>query len=255
MNSFAKIKPITQFIGQNIIYFNCVDSTNTTALEWIKQNNCPNGSIFVTDYQTKGRGQHLNEWHGESQKNLMFSIVINHQQHPVNPFLLNKVTALSILQTIKNSIKSPELLKIKWPNDLYFDKKKIAGILIENNFLGNKINYSVVGIGININQSFKNTSQNNATSIIDITNCECHRYNFFKELIENFEKILIQKNIEYIQNEFCKNLLGFNTVELFKINHNDYLGTIKNCDEFGRLSVLINDDMKHFNHGEIKQII
>ncbi len=255
LNQFAKIKPNTQFIGQNIIYFKCIDSTNTAALDWIKNNSCENGSIFITDFQTNGRGQQSNIWESEPNKNLMFSIVLNQQTTLLNPFLLNKITAYSLFQSLQKSLNNSPFIKIKWPNDLYFKQKKIAGILIENNFLGNKINYSVIGIGINVNQKFTNNDNINATSLFQICEKEQDRIRFFQEFIEIFEFNLLHFQSLAIENQFTKSLLGYNQTEEFTINNEIIKGTIVNCDEFGRLLVLINDQIKAFNHGEIKQII
>jgi BirA family biotin operon repressor/biotin-[acetyl-CoA-carboxylase] ligase len=255
LNQFAKIKPNTQFIGQNIIYFKCIDSTNTTALEWAKNNSCENGTVFITDFQTNGRGQQSNIWESEPNKNLMFSVVLNQESSLLNPFLLNKITAFSLLQCLQNRLNYSPFIKIKWPNDLYFKQKKIAGILIENNYLGNKINYSVVGIGINVNQKFEKDSTINATSIYELSENEQNRMELFQEFLEIFELNLINYKTLNIENLFANALLGYSQTEVFSINNEIIEGTIVNCDEFGRLSVLINGEIKQFNHGEIKQII
>jgi BirA family biotin operon repressor/biotin-[acetyl-CoA-carboxylase] ligase len=255
LNQFAKIKPNTQFIGQNIIYFNCIDSTNSLALDWIKNNRCENGSIFITDFQTNGRGQQNNVWNSEANKNLIFSIIINQQITILNPFLLNKITAYSLFQLLQKSLKYSPFIKIKWPNDLYFKQKKLSGILIENNFLGNKINYSVIGIGINVNQKFMNNELINATSIFQICEKEQDRISLFQEFIEIFEFNLLHFQTLEIEKLFTESLLGYNQTEEFRINNEIIKGTIVNCDEFGRLRILINDQIKTFNHGEIKQII
>ena len=255
MNQFAKIKPNTQFIGQNIIYFKCIDSTNTTALEWAKNNSCENGTVFITDFQTNGRGQQSNIWESEPNKNLMFSVVLNQESSLLNPFLLNKITAFSLLQCLQNRLNYSPFIKIKWPNDLYFKHKKVSGILIENNYLGNKINYSVVGIGINVNQKFEKDSTINATSIYELSENEQNRMEIFQEFLEIFELNLINYKTFNIENLFAKALLGYSQIEVFSINNEKIEGTIVNCDEFGRLSVLINGEIKQFNHGEIKQII
>lgn len=255
LNQFAKIKPNTQFIGQNIIYFKCIDSTNTTALEWIKNNSCDNGSIFITDFQTNGRGQQSNIWESEPNKNLMFSIVLNQQKTLLNPFLLNKITAYSLLQSLQKCLNNSPFIKIKWPNDLYFKQKKIAGILIENNFLGNKINYSVIGIGINVNQTFNNNQSINATSLFQICESEQNRIVLFQDFLEIFENNILHFEKLEIEKQFAHSLIGYNQTKDFIINNEIIKGTIVNCDEFGRLSVLINGELKQFNHGEIKQII
>ena len=118
-----------------------------------------------TNYQKNGRGQRNNEWLSENGKNLTFSFLLEPYVELSNQFFLHIITSISIFKTLlKINIKN---ISIKWPNDIYVNDKKIAGILIENLVYRKFIHKSVIGVGLNINQA--NFGSLNATSIINET--------------------------------------------------------------------------------------
>ena len=120
--------------------------------EMIAKGEWPEGECFLrTDFQTAGRGQTGNRWESEEGKNLLCSILLPPRQ---NLFELNVVTSVAVHRMIncQLSILNSQLT-IKWPNDIYWRDKKVAGILIENAIIGNEVKYSIAGIGLNINQT------------------------------------------------------------------------------------------------------
>ena len=128
------------------------NSTNTLMREMIAKGEWPEGECFLrTDFQTAGRGQTGNGWESEEGKNLLCSILLPPRQ---NLFELNVVTSVAVHRMIncQLSILNSQLT-IKWPNDIYWRDKKVAGILIENAIIGNDVKYSIAGIGLNINQT------------------------------------------------------------------------------------------------------
>ena len=111
---------------------------------------------IYTDFQTAGRGQQGNGWESEKGKNLLFSTLLREWSIPVSSqFLINQIVSLSLYHTVRAILKEDQqsLLTIKWPNDLYFQDKKLAGILIENIWQGNQVSHSIAGIGLNVNQT------------------------------------------------------------------------------------------------------
>jgi BirA family biotin operon repressor/biotin-[acetyl-CoA-carboxylase] ligase len=144
---FAKVKPNTRIIGQNIIYFNQVASTNSYALELLRQKIAENGTVIVTEYQTDGRGQTGKNWQSEPFKNLLFSVILKPvTKHSLNPFSINKAIAIAMHETIQNLLPNQNV-HIKWPNDILVNRQKICGILTENNFTGQSLNACIIGIG------------------------------------------------------------------------------------------------------------
>lgn len=144
----------TLFIGKNIIFLPEIESTNSYAADLLKNVNLPDGTIIHTANQTKGRGQRGSSWNSDPSSNLTFSILLKPTFLALkNQFYLYKILALACHDMMTELLKSSQIdIKIKWPNDLLVNRRKIAGILIENNITSDHINWSVAGIGINVNQ-------------------------------------------------------------------------------------------------------
>ena len=135
----------------NIIKLDAIGSTNDWLKNKLQSGNCLDGDVAWTNNQTKGRGQHSNVWSSETRKNLTFSVFKRFSRlNSVESFLINCVVTLAIIKTLEK-FNIPNL-KIKWPNDILSVNKKIGGVLIENMIMGKKINGSIIGIGINVNQ-------------------------------------------------------------------------------------------------------
>ncbi|HEY1047770.1 MAG TPA: biotin--[acetyl-CoA-carboxylase] ligase [Bacteroidia bacterium] len=255
---FAKVKPNTRNIGQNIIYFNQVASTNQFALELMKQDMAENGTVVIAEFQSNGRGQQGKSWISEPFENLMFSIIIkNVTKQRVDPFLMNKTITLAMFNYLNQYIKGHSV-KIKWPNDILVNRKKICGILVENNFNGSVLNYSVVGIGLNVNQNFESVKGINATSLSAFSEYEIDREQIFAKLLEYIEEQidrLEDGQYQSIAEEFDRALLGHADQTLFDINGEIVPATIIGCDGYGRLVIEHQGMEKPFVHGSIKQYI
>lgn len=142
----------TLFIGQYCIKLDKTDSTNSYLSELLVKSSLAEGSIVIAGNQEKGKGQRGTGWESEQGKNITLSVLLKPAfLAPDEQFELSKAVALSVADFIRENIRHAEI-KIKWPNDIYIDNKKVAGILIENSVSGNSISHSVIGIGININQ-------------------------------------------------------------------------------------------------------
>ena len=126
------------FIGNKLINLKEVDSTNSYLKQFLSDNNKEiEGLVVVTENQISGRGQKGNSWESEKQKNLTFSIYLKPNIVVHHQFLISKAISLGIIHFL--GYLGLNNLKIKWPNDIYCENKKIAGILIENNIRENKI--------------------------------------------------------------------------------------------------------------------
>jgi BirA family biotin operon repressor/biotin-[acetyl-CoA-carboxylase] ligase len=256
---FAKVKPNTQFIGQNIIYFNQVDSTNTFAIELLKQNMAQDGTVVVAEFQGKGRGQSKNVWISEAFENLLFSIVLKPVTNfNADPFSLNKTIAVSIHSVLK-SLLPQHAVHIKWPNDVLIDRRKVAGILIENNFIGNRLNWSVAGIGLNVNQKLEHISDLQATSLCEKTGNTLDRAHVLKLILVEFEQnyLLLQAgNKNKLNKQFDEALLSYQESTEFKTQNGTFEALIMGCDGDGRLLLKHSDgSIQAHIHGSIKQII
>ena len=126
-------------------------STNALASDLLAENRAIEGMVIITPNQTAGRGQRGNQWESQPHKNLTFSVILNPTFIPIT--LQFDLTVLSSL-AIADSLVELGLSKaeIKWPNDIYCRGSKIAGILIENIVRSDKIEWAIIGIGLNVNQ-------------------------------------------------------------------------------------------------------
>ncbi len=143
----------------NIIEVKKVGSTNEKLKKFIAEDDLPEGIVVLAENQENGKGLGTNTWESEPGKNLTFSLLLRPDfLDAENMFLISKTVSLGIIDYL-NSIK--ECFTIKWPNDIYYCNKKVGGILIENQIQGKSINYSIIGIGINVNQEvFKSDAPN-----------------------------------------------------------------------------------------------
>ena len=150
----------------NFIKLNAIDSTNDFLKALASNQKIENFTVVTAKSQYKGRGQMGTEWQTEEGKNLITSILIKKTiPNTELIFVLNIAIAISIIEALKK-IKIPDL-SIKWPNDIMSGRKKIAGILIENNIKENGKIQSIVGIGLNINQTnFENLPKASSLKVI-----------------------------------------------------------------------------------------
>ncbi len=179
----------TLFIGQNHIELPFIASTNTYASELLQRENVMEGTIIYTLNQHLGRGQRGNNWESEPGKNLTFSIILKPAFLPVyKQFDLNKAISIAVVDFIQSQLEFSYSCKIKWPNDIYINDKKLGGILIENILKGNQITYSIVGIGLNINQENFHESVPNPISLKLHTGIQYDLKFLFQNLCSCIEK-------------------------------------------------------------------
>ena len=176
-------------MSETFIHLNETHSTNSYLRELImREKEQPEGTVVITDYQTAGRGQKGNSWESERDKNLTFSILL-HPNHipPGKQFILSQLISIAIVKVLKEYDRH---FSIKWPNDIYWKEKKIAGILIEVDLTGLSLSNAIIGIGININQKYFKSDAPNPVSLAQITGKE-------HDLPELLEKILDNIADEY----------------------------------------------------------
>lgn len=133
------------------------DSTNALGFQESLSANIEEGFAWIAGHQTAGKGQRGNQWHAQANQNLLVSFLLKPNHNLLQTqFYLSKAIANGILiglqQWASDSLKESLPLEIKWPNDIYLEGKKIGGILIESNFQAGKWAFSIIGIGLNINQ-------------------------------------------------------------------------------------------------------
>lgn len=242
-------------IARNIIKLDEVDSTNSYALNWIKNTEVAEGAVIYTLSQTKGRGQRGSTWESGIGENLIFSIILKPNFIKVTEVVyLNAAISLGILNYLK-SFKLKSDIKIKWPNDIIVDKKKICGILIENTLSGLSLQSSVIGIGFNLNSTnFEGNFK--ATSLKLLTDQHFLMERELKSLCSYIEVQYIKLRDHYpeILSAYKENLYQLNEEKLYMQNGKTIKAKIVDVNKNGKLvlqkdsGTLISVDLKEIHY-------
>ena len=153
----------THIIGRKMFVFESLDSTNSCA-KTLAETGTPAGTVVVADHQTAGRGRMGRSWVSEPGLNLLFSIVLRPSFPKESSGLLTFYSAVFIARALEKA--TGHSIECKWPNDILINGKKCCGILLENSFLLNRLDFSIIGIGVNVNQpAFEDSLAASATSL------------------------------------------------------------------------------------------
>ncbi len=228
--------PVSPIIGNYILKLDAVDSTNTYASTLLKNQKPSEGLIIQAIHQTAGRGQMGTNWHSPAGESLTFSVILMpHFLPPDQQFYLNMAVSLGVFDYL--STKGVQSRVIKWPNDIIVNRKKIAGILIENSIVGNNIQHSIVGIGLNVNASADSlfdfaTSLSTETGRLYDLDAEIH------ELAHHLDKyygFLRMGKFDFLKQEYLKDLLGFHKPITIKKGEAEVEVVIKDIKESGKV--------------------
>jgi BirA family biotin operon repressor/biotin-[acetyl-CoA-carboxylase] ligase len=204
----------------------------------IKKIEVTEGTIVSTNYQSSGRGQGKNSWESEDNKNLLISILLYPTMiRPEDQFLLSMALSLGICDFIRRHTTG---ISIKWPNDIYVNNDKIAGILIENSVMGESIEHTIAGIGININQEIFLSDAPNPVSLARLTGKQYDLTESLKLLAADLDrryKLLISENHGIIRNDYQSLLYRHNQWHEYRDREGCFTGRILSVTESGRLCV------------------
>ena len=170
----------------NIVFHETLNSTNLLAKELAGQG-APEGTLVLTEKQTAGRGRRSRQWFSQGYSNLLFSLLMRPDFQSDRIFILTMILALSTIDGIKEACGLE--LMIKWPNDLYLGRKKLAGILTEFSVRNMRTEYVVLGLGLNVNWSpeKKETLLYPATSLFTETGTSISRNELLISILKKFE--------------------------------------------------------------------
>lgn len=216
-----------------------IDETNSTNshLQKICMQQCPEEfSTVVANYQSAGRGQRGNSWESEAGKNLLFSYVLFPSFLEVNrQFLISQIASLAVKEELDNYTLN---ITIKWPNDIYWKEKKIAGMLIENDLTGKFISRSITGIGININQNVFQSAAPNPVSLIQITSKSYNLSDILARImlrIKDYYQLLCQSETELITTRYEQALFRKAGMHRYKDANGEFRAQIMRVEATGRL--------------------
>lgn len=250
--------PVTPNIrfGEPIIELPLVDSTNIYAMEQVKQGLALSGSCYTTPFQTKGKGQMGKFWESEEDKNILISYVLGLEDaQPQHQFGLSVAVSLGLYDFF-NKLGGDETT-IKWPNDLYWRDRKAGGILIENVLRGTHWTWSVIGLGININQTQFSAEVPHPVSLQQITG----KVFDIKQLQQDLSQHLSKRIEAWKQGEFETLLTMYNSIlykrgqiQKFKQGNIQFEATIVGVNSKGQL--VLNQGIEQvYDFGTIQWII
>ncbi len=177
---------IIRKLNNEIRNYDEIDSTNEELNRLIMTEDLAEGTIISAAYQHAGKGHAGNKWQSEKGLNLLFSMLLKPDFLPSEKaFHLSRITSLSLYEMIDNQCDG---VKIKWPNDLLVWDRKIAGILIENMIISHTIGHSILGVGINVNQTAFDPSVPAPTSLKIEKGCHIDRISLLVEFRSSMER-------------------------------------------------------------------
>lgn len=225
-------------IGSNKLIIENLPSTNSYAASLLKDQKVSDGTVVHTNFQTAGRGHGGNTWESEVNKNLLISIILFPSGiRPEDQFLLSMAVSLGICDFLAVYTTA---ISIKWPNDIYVKNDKIAGILIENSIMGDVIEHSIAGIGININQSKFLSEAPNPVSLTNLTRKQHDLEKCLNQLtssLDKWYKYLISGDTGFIKREYLARLYRHEQWSQFQDRKGVFTGRILNISSTGRLIV------------------
>ena len=229
----------------NIIKLDAIDSTNNYLKKIILNEGINDYTVVTAKFQTQGKGQLGTEWESEYSKNLICSVYKKEINIKVqDQFVISALVSLALIKTLRKVNLSN--MHIKWPNDIMSDNKKICGILIENIVKENYIKDTVIGIGLNVNQTIFNNLPN-AASIKNLIGTTCSIDEILKDLVKNVKYYfneLDKSSINSIFEKYEDALFRINKPSTFKNSNGEvFSGYIKGVSRSGKLNVMLEDNL------------
>ena len=257
------------------MYIKSTNSTNTLMRKLIaKGKPFPDETRWImtgfirAGYQTAGRGQTGNGWESEPDKNLLCSVLldISRWHLPYTPFTINIVVSMALHRMICALLPDNNALTIKWPNDIYYEDKKLAGILIENVFNGYEVQYSIAGIGLNVNQTTFVSDAPNPISLKQITGLDYDLEELMNKLLDELDKVFLDYDKEYYRTHLYRKD-GFwrfverevsiaPTMNAGKETEGFFLAKIENVREDGELELRDQDgNLRIYHFKQIRYVL
>jgi BirA family transcriptional regulator, biotin operon repressor / biotin---[acetyl-CoA-carboxylase] ligase len=233
----------TLFLGKKILYLPSCHSTNDIAAELVRGQSFAEGIVVITDEQTAGRGQRGSHWLTTRGANFTFSLVLKPTFLSISEqFLLSQAVAMGVRAYL--AFHTP-IARVKWPNDLYLGGDKIGGILIENALQGTRIAHSVVGIGLNINQTDFEVPR--ATSLSLVTGRPLQLTDELPLLLQQLEQYYLRLRAGHyadLRAEYLTYLVGYGRERTFQSPaEGTFRAKVVGVSEEGRLQLQHTTDL------------
>lgn len=247
----------TLFIGKNLIALDAVDSTNTYVKNLLSSSTPPDGTVVFANEQLQGRGQMGTSWTAEKGKNITMSILLYPNFLEADKqFFLSMAVALAVKDFCEFILKDE--VKIKWPNDIYHLNNKLGGILIENIISGNRLSSSIVGIGLNVNQTAFDPAIPNPVSFSQISGNTFDIPSLISDLFSFLEKYYLQLrqlHFNFLDRAYTDALYRYQQTHEFKKGDSVFKGEINGVTKEGKLILHCNGKEQRFSFKEVEYVI
>ncbi len=246
----------TLFVGKVLHNFDKLRSTNEYAISILSKSKPIEGTVISTHFQTAGKGQIGSQWLVAPGKNITLSVILYPNFLPVpQQFSLSQAVSLAVVDFIRHFV-SPALVKLKWPNDIYIGDKKSTGILIQNTIAGTRLQSSVIGLGINVNQVNFPAALPNPTSIALESGKDNYVLDDLKKLLFScLEARYLQLKAQQwdrISTDYHASLYRLNEIHPFQsANGQIFSGKITGVTKQGLLKITTGGEALTFNMKEV----
>jgi BirA family transcriptional regulator, biotin operon repressor / biotin---[acetyl-CoA-carboxylase] ligase len=226
----------TYFIPQTL-------STNALLRQMVREQDLADGFVVHTDFQEAGKGQAGNSWESAEGENLLFSMVLYPVQIAIEEqFLLSQLVSVAIKRALDEYVED---ISVKWPNDIYWKDKKLAGILIESSLQGARIKSMVVGVGLNVNQTEFVSNAPNPVSLRQIIGHPVDRMRLLDTVRDNILELYAGMDAgvdaERIRAEYAQMLYRKQGLHLFKAGEEHFEASIHAVHPDGKLELKTED--------------
>ena len=242
----------------NRYHFEVIDSTNKKAKE-LALAGCLHGTLVTADSQEAGIGRRGREWSSEKDAGIYMSVVLRpeietHQVHRIT--LVAAMAVEAAIQKVFTNFDFDEKPMIKWPNDIVLNKKKICGILTELTLRGSEVDFVVLGIGINVNNtSFPEEIAQTASSLFLETKHPIDKEMLitetWKEFFVYYEQFMQTKDISLFKDEYENALINKEKTVKVLDPQGEYTGIAKGITETGELIVDTEGQLQYVSSGEV----
>jgi len=230
-----------------------VSSTNRYISDLLKENPERDPIMVVADYQESGRGQGDHQWHSKPGENLLASLLLFPAFLSASAqFHLSRLASLALIDTLRTLNLAP---LIKWPNDILVNRKKIAGILIENGITGSRLSHTIIGIGLNLNQTEFPLFSVEASSVALESGIICNRLEISDLLLDSLlvrYRQLEEGNKFRLESDYLENLFLLNQPAEFSSEGREFSGTIRGISDLGELLVEHQGLIRSYGFQEIR---
>jgi len=239
---------------KKIFFIKEIPSTNALLWEMIRERNLPEGFVVSTDFQTAGKGQRGNSWESDAGKNLLFSLALYPHKVPIEQqFILSQLVSVGIKKALD---KYTDGITVKWPNDIYWNDRKLAGILIENSLQGGQINSVVIGIGLNVNQTEFLSNAPNPVSLRQIKGKRLAKKPLLNSICAHIMELYLELDAEKIRTEYAKGLYRKDGFHTFQTPEETFQARIQTVHPDGQLELKTENGEKHrFYFKEVQFVI